>query len=227
MNADALLQLYQNDLVEALEGRSRGTAYTIMSHALVNYGAAVLDEQDDRVKVWSDLHIGHANVIRYGNRPFRSVYEMDATLFANWQLGVGDNETIVCVGDMWFGLDFESKPVPQAHQKILVVGNHDLTRGGSLRSTQFDQIYALLLAPGDPPLVFTHVPLPNVPSEFVNVHGHTHQKTPPPESPHINVSVEQLDYQPIALTMLRRLARTIVMGTSPGGSTTLERVQNL
>lgn len=46
----------------------------------------------------------------------------------------------------------------------------------------------------------------------------------PADSPHINVSVEQLAYWPIALSRLRRLAQAILAGERPQGATTLERV---
>ena len=32
----------------------------------------------------ADLHLGHANVIRHCDRPFRSVDEMDEALIRNW-----------------------------------------------------------------------------------------------------------------------------------------------
>ena len=43
-------------------------------------------------------------------------------------------------------------------------------------------------APGDPPLLLTHIPLVKVPLGAVNVHGHIHQ-APVTDTPHINVCV--------------------------------------
>ena len=40
-----------------------------------------------------------------------------------------------------------------------------------------------------------------------------------------NVGVEQLDYRPVRLDRLRRLARHVVVGDSPRGTTTLERIR--
>lgn len=220
-----LLDIYRDDLREAL-GRE-GKTYRAMSLALVKYGEAVLVAPDEKVKVWSDLHIGHANIIRYCDRPFRSAEEMDAALWTSWQLGVEPGETLVCVGDIWFGGTSVPRPVPKGHQKILVLGNHDLTKGGNVRVTEFDQVKAILTSRGEPPLVFTHLPLPNIPPGIVNIHGHTHEKIASPESPHINVSVEQLEYRPIVLSRLRKLARAILAGIAPDGDTTLQRVQQI
>ena len=221
---EELLDVYRRDLRAALGGR-KGRAYNSMKRALNTYAAGVLDVPDERVKVWSDLHIGHANIIGYCDRPFRNVDQMDETLWLNWQTGVESGETLVCVGDVWFGYTDVPRPVPEGHHKILVLGNHDLTNAGALKVTVFDVVNALLISPGDPPLVFTHVPLPYVPPGVVNVHGHTHAKLHPPESPHINVSVEQLEYRPIALYWLRSLARAILAEAVPDGDTTLNRIR--
>ena len=220
------LNVYRRDLQAALGGR-KGRAYKSMKWALNTYREGILDIPDEHVKVWSDLHIGHANVIGYCDRPFRNVEQMDETLWANWQLGVEPGETLVCVGDMWFGYTEEPRPVPEGHHKLLVLGNHDLTNSRELKVTEFDEVVALLTSPGDPPLVFTHCPLPDVPTGFVNIHGHTHQNLREPESPHINVSVEQLEYRPIALYWLRDLARAILAGEAPEGDTTLDRIRML
>ena len=159
------LNIYRRDLQTALGGR-KGRAYKAMKRALNEYRECVLDVPDERVKVWSDLHIGHANVIGYCDRPFRNVEQMDETLWMNWQLGVEEGETLVCVGDMWFGHAEEPRPIPRRHHKILVIGNHDLTNAGKLKVTEFDEVVALLTSQGDPPLVFTHCPLPTVPTGY-------------------------------------------------------------
>ena len=69
-------------------------------------------------------------------------------------------------------------------------------------------------APGDPPLVLTHVPLQRVPHGAVNVHGHLHHHPAPSHDQHLNVSIEQLDYRPVRLDDVRRLARAMREGRS-------------
>jgi calcineurin-like phosphoesterase family protein len=54
----------------------------------------------------------------------------------------------------------------------------------------------------------------------VNIHGHVRQQDSPSSNRHINVSVEQLNYQPVRLSDIRRLARRLMEGrTVPGPST--------
>ena len=60
------------------------------------------------------------------------------------------------------------------------------------------------------PLIFTHYPMENVPMPWINVHGHIHNNPyGRDESPqNINVSVEVIDYKPIHLDTVKRMART-------------------
>lgn len=46
----------------------------------------------------SDLHISHANVIRFDNRPYESVAEMDEALIKNWNETVSDKDTVYILG---------------------------------------------------------------------------------------------------------------------------------
>lgn len=74
----------------------------------------------------SDLHIFHANVIKYCARPFASVEEMNEMLVKNWNDVVGPEDEVYCLGD--FSMAF--RPVetftPRLNgKKHLVPGNHD------------------------------------------------------------------------------------------------------
>ena len=45
----------------------------------------------------SDLHLGHANIIRYCDRPFANVGEMDAELIRRWNETVGEEVPIFII----------------------------------------------------------------------------------------------------------------------------------
>ena len=182
----------------------------------------------ERTLIWSDLHLGHDNIIRYANRPFRDADEMDAVLYANWQAAVGAADTLIVVGDV----AMRHAVAPATWQRIrklpgkskrLVVGNHDLTGSGELRVDGFDDICSVACIDGDPPLLLTHMPLAEVPPGCVNVHGHTHDEAPR-RSPHVNVSVEQLGYRPMSLDRIRVLSEALAAGAYPHGATTRERI---
>lgn len=75
----------------------------------------------------SDLHLGHANVIRHCDRPFSSTEEMDEVLIRNWNSRVTNNDTVYILGDLMFR---NQKP-PEEYlrqlkgKKHLIIGNHD------------------------------------------------------------------------------------------------------
>jgi len=75
----------------------------------------------------SDTHFGHANVIRYCNRPFSSVAEMDEALINNWNSVVAKNDLVYHLGDFAFYPTEKIKEViSRLNGTILFVpGNHD------------------------------------------------------------------------------------------------------
>ena len=227
MDAHTLKRHYEAELEAGTGDRRHGRR---MFRAMLKASQALPPCQldNDSAWVWSDLHLGHGNIIRYTDRPFADVDEMDRTLYANWEQTVRPEDDMIFVGDVAMRLAVgphtwrRIREAPGA-AKHLVVGNHDLTGAGALRVDGFDDIGSVLFADGDPPLVFTHIPLAEVPEGCVNVHGHTHDE-PPGSSAHINVSVEQLDYRPVSLARIRTLATRLVAGCYPEGETTLERM---
>ncbi len=84
----------------------------------------------ERPRTWviADTHFGHANIIRHGERPFRTLGEMDKALVANWNDTVGDDDTVYHLGD------FSGPPMNRRIEEIaerlrgrivLIAGNHD------------------------------------------------------------------------------------------------------
>ena len=47
----------------------------------------------------SDLHFGHTNVIKFDNRPFQTVEEMDYELVKRWNAKVGKGDLVYVLGD--------------------------------------------------------------------------------------------------------------------------------
>lgn len=76
----------------------------------------------------SDTHFNHANIIRYCNRPFADVDEMNETLIANWNSVVDKDDTVFHLGDFCLGGAAEwTKILDRLNGRIyLIVGNHDL-----------------------------------------------------------------------------------------------------
>lgn len=75
----------------------------------------------------SDTHFNHANIIRFCDRPFKDVSQMNETLIKNWNERVGPNDTIFHLGDFaWGGSEVWNSIIQQLNgKKYLILGNHD------------------------------------------------------------------------------------------------------
>lgn len=76
----------------------------------------------------SDTHFGHANIINFDKRPFKSVEEMDEALIQNWNEVVHKDDTVNILGDFcWQKASRWIEILKQLKgNKILIRGNHDL-----------------------------------------------------------------------------------------------------
>ena len=75
----------------------------------------------------SDLHLGHANVIRFDNRPFRDIDEMEAEIIRRWNERVTPQDTVYIIGDFCWKTSSNWIPIVQKlkGRKVLIRGNHD------------------------------------------------------------------------------------------------------
>ena len=55
----------------------------------------------------SDLHIGHANAIRFDGRPFADVNEMNNAIIENWNSRVKTDDTVYILGDFIWAKESE------------------------------------------------------------------------------------------------------------------------
>lgn len=80
-------------------------------------------------KIWftSDHHFGHKNIIKFSNRPFATVDEMNSEMIKRWNEKVGEDDIVYHLGD--FSLISSSKTrqiIEQLNGKIcLITGNHE------------------------------------------------------------------------------------------------------
>jgi calcineurin-like phosphoesterase family protein len=84
----------------------------------------------------ADLHLGHANIIKYCNRPFRSVEEMDSTIINNWNSVVTPDDYVYILGDLSFN-DHLNYLHRLNGKKALIIGNHDKLSIGARQTYTF------------------------------------------------------------------------------------------
>ena len=78
----------------------------------------------------SDTHFFHEGIIKFCNRPFATVEEMNETLIRNWNETVPENGTVFHLGDFAFG-GWREMSINVDGQKIILNHNPFLCYGGS------------------------------------------------------------------------------------------------
>jgi calcineurin-like phosphoesterase family protein len=172
----------------------------------------------DEVNTWviSDTHFGHANIIKYCNRPFRDVDHMNYTMAARWIKRVQPEDLVYHLGD--FGLtkgDFCAKWLKHLPgKKILILGNHDKS-AERMMEFGFDFACESMTVQYHQTLLFLHhrpMPVEPVPGVTYVLHGHIHNSMPEHRARpiakgelvdipafNINMSVELWNYEPVTL----------------------------
>ena len=131
----------------------------------------------------SDLHLGHANIIRHCNRPFSSVEEMDETLIRNWAKRVKANDTVYVLGDLMF----RNQKSPEEYlsrlkgKKHLIIGNHDKDWIKKCKLEDFfESVNGLdYFSDGQHQMTLCHFPMMSWPrnTKAYMVFGHIHNDT--------------------------------------------------
>ena len=102
----------------------------------------------DRVWFTSDTHFGHANIIKYCERPFANTNEMDEIIIQRWNEKVKEDDLVFHLGDFALGKEDECLKVLQRlnGHKVLIKGNHEKSvMKKSYNRDEFDGgIYELL-----------------------------------------------------------------------------------
>lgn len=124
----------------------------------------------------SDTHFNHVNIIKYCNRPFKTVEDMNETIIKRWNMMVNKNDIVYHLGD--FALankETTQELVSRLNGKIrLVRGNHDTHNNQWYRDCGFEEVYDHPIIIKDF-IVLSHEPLPFVMNQvYINLYGHVH-----------------------------------------------------
>ena len=98
-----------------------------MHENVFEVGVRRIQGEDQVIYFSADTHFSHENIIKYCNRPFENVEQMNETMISNWNKVVKSNDDIYFLGD--FGLGTEKHLLPIYNRlngrKFLIVGSHD------------------------------------------------------------------------------------------------------
>ncbi len=78
----------------------------------------------NNIFVTADSHLGHENIIKFCNRPFETVAEMDQVLIDNWNKVVGPDNDVYHLSDFTLGAAFVARQYfRQLNGRIKVLAN--------------------------------------------------------------------------------------------------------
>ena len=162
----------------------------------------------------SDTHFNHTNIIKYCNRPFKDINEMNETIIKNWNELVTNDDIVYHLGDIAFGIKEDAIDIISLlnGKKYIVRGNHDKW------NVNFYESCGLTILRNPPiklekyKLLLSHVPVSDklIPKDYINLHGHIHNKNLyecienylPSEyslEKHINISCDVTNFKPISI----------------------------
>lgn len=84
-------------------------------------------KNDKMIYFISDTHFGHENVIKFCERPYSTVDEMDEDLVIKWNNKVTNKDDVYIIGDMFFKNSYDPEEILSKlrGRKYLILGNHD------------------------------------------------------------------------------------------------------
>lgn len=174
----------------------------------------------------SDLHFGHNNIIRYCDRPYSSVEEMNSALIENWNNTVSEDSIVFFLGDFSMRTNQYGILNSLKFGKIYwIVGNHDrekkLLKAIEKFELNIEVFRNLTIEVGDKQFYLVHNPM-KASNELPSIVGHVHnlygflpagseisdikrvnneriKTTKTLAQPILNVSVERIGYTPLEL----------------------------
>ena len=136
------------------------------------------------MSIWftSDHHFGHKNIIKYCNRPFMDVEEMESVMISSWNMKIKPKDTVYYLGDFTLqNKKYAENIISKLNGNILfVAGGHD----NWLPSNSVKLLSPLVHLKGmfqknnrGLPLILCHYPMVSWEQSHygsIHLHGHTH-----------------------------------------------------
>lgn len=155
------------------------------------------------IYIISDLHFNHANIIKYCDRPFSSLEEMNKTMYSYWNSKIEEKDIVYYLGDLAMSPERKALEVAESlNGNILFVdGNHDDI---SIENAPFPLVKSFTSQIEGIEFYFTHRP-EDIPESWDGwkIYGHHHNNFPedhPFYNPHkksFHVSAELINYTPL------------------------------
>jgi calcineurin-like phosphoesterase family protein len=176
----------------------------------------------------SDLHISHTNIIKYCNRPYSTVEEMNESIIENYNKKIRSNDNVLFLGDIFFtkNQEYIKNVIKRLNgSKHLLRGNHDHKWSDlQLYDFGFDSVYKtdFLGSISGHAVRYSHYPYyslegdqgyielrPKKEISVILIHGHTHEKDKITSYGTLHVGVDAWDMSPATYDEVKDLLNTI------------------
>lgn len=158
--------------------------------------------------IWftSDEHFGHENIIRFCNRPFSSLHEMNKTIIDNHNSLVDEKDTVYHLGDFCI-----SKNAAPFYERLN--GNHIFLRGSHDKWQKHDNLFApyndlLELKIDSLFIVLCHYAMRTWPRSHygsIQLFGHSHGRLDNGRN-QWDVGVDVWDFKPVSLEQIKKMS---------------------
>ncbi len=153
----------------------------------------------------SDIHFGHRNILKFCERPYSTLEDMETGLINNWNKVVGVTDTVYILGDVSFaGTEATQNFLMRLNGfKVFVWGNHDRGREKKILSVPgcIEGHDCIRTHFNGKSVILTHYPFESFREDF-HFHGHTHGNSVP-KYRRMDVGMDaQLFYAPVPVQTL-------------------------
>lgn len=168
----------------------------------------MIEKTQQKIFFTADLHFGHANVIKFDQRPFQTVEEMDSELISRWNAKVGKGDLVYVLGDfIWKSSSSEAHVLIKSlnGQIILIKGNHDrFLHNASAKNAlagikDFDDICVTLNDGSKRRCILSHYFMPFYIGHrygAIHLHGHSHTTEESKDEREIIERLKEKGYNP-------------------------------
>lgn len=167
----------------------------------------------------SDTHFGHANIIRYCDRPFKHQTEMNEVMIERWNEKVAPDDHVYHLGDFSFGQRSWSEGVVWRLNGVIhcLTGNHDkkkrMPRHIDGKFIHLGHYHELVVEEksirwGILPIILCHYPFDSWNKSChgsVHLHGHCHGNLKTTRNRRLDVGVDCHDFYPLSLEEIKEM----------------------
>lgn len=158
---------------------------------------------------YSDPHFFHENIIKYQERPFGSVDEMNSELVNRYNSIIRREDLVYILGDIFVFKRINKESIDKCNsilnqlngEKILIRGNHDPMKLFRYLESHFKEIIdKKVITYNTRRLELHHYPIPNTKGTVLHGHDHSNREvvTRGESGVNVNLTCDLHDFYPVS-----------------------------